>query len=73
MPKVTMQEAVANMQYNNNRAKQNPKIQKEFLAEYLYANPNNYQEMLELYTYYGFKYTPSLWAYQQVQYKEVKP
>ncbi len=71
MDKVTIQEAIANMQYNHERAKQNPAIQKEFLAEYMYANPNDYSQMLDLYTYYGFKYGKSLWAYQQLQYIKI--
>ena len=70
MDNITIQEAIADMEYNQERAKQNPKIQKEFSAEYMFADPNNYAEMLELYNYYGFKYCKSLWAYQQLQYKK---
>ena len=58
------------MEYNYALAQKFPDNQKEFATEYFYANPNNYNEMAELYTFYGYKYSRSLWAYQQMAYQQ---
>ncbi len=52
--------------------KNTQKKQKEFAAEYLYSDPNNYNEMVELYTAYGYKYSRSLWAYQQAIFQQAE-
>ncbi len=70
MSKVSIEEAIKNMEYNQARAKQYPDKQKEFADEYRHANPNDFNEMLELYTFYGYQYSWSLWAYQQARYEE---
>lgn len=59
-----------NMKYNHKRAQKYPNKQKEFADEYMYSNPNDYKEMVELYKYYGYQYSRSLWAYQQVVYQK---
>ena len=58
------------MEYNNALARKYPDNQKQFALEYEYSNPNNYCEMLGLYNYYGYKYSRSLWAYQQLVYEK---
>ncbi len=58
------------MHYNYALAQKYPEKQKEFAKEYFYSNPNDYKEMLNLYSYYGYKYSRSLWAYQQMVYQQ---
>lgn len=48
MGKVSIQEAIDNMEYNYALAQKFPDNQKEFAAEYFYSDPNNYNEMAEL-------------------------
>jgi hypothetical protein len=36
----------------------------------MYCNPNEYDEMKNLYEAYGYKYSRSLWALHQVAYNE---
>jgi hypothetical protein len=70
MGKISIQEAIENMAYNHALARKYPENQKEFETEHFYSDPHNYDEMLELYTAYGYKYSPSLWAYQQMVYQQ---
>ncbi len=70
MHKITYEEAMQNMDYNYALAQKYPEKQKEFATEYYYSNPNDYKEMVELYSYYGYKYSRSLWAYQQMVYQQ---
>lgn len=72
MHKITYEEAMQNMVYNYALAQKYPKNQKEFAAEYMYSDPSNYNEMVELYTAYGYKYSRSLWAYHQAKYQEAE-
>jgi len=69
MNKISLEVALAEQDFNAKLAKQQPKKQKEFQDEYMYSNPNDYGEMKKLYEYYGYKYSSSLWALQQVTYK----
>ena len=70
MNKISLQEAVENINCNNALAQKYPSKQKDFSVEYMYSNPNNYYEMLELYSFYGYKYSRSLWAYQLAVYQK---
>jgi len=70
MEKISIEEAMKNIEYNHMLAQKYPDKQKEFAGEYMYSNPNDYKEMVELYSFYGYQYSRSLWAYQQVVYQE---
>ena len=70
MGQFSMKEAMEDMEHNRKRAEEYPEKQKEFLDEYMYSDPNNFEEMKELYAYYGYRYSLSLWAYQQGIYNE---
>ena len=70
MKKLSIDEANKNLRFNQKRAKKYPEIQKEFLDEYMYSNPNDFEEMTKLYEYYGYKYSRSLWALHQLEYNE---
>lgn len=70
MDKISIEEAIKNTEYNRKHAQKYPDKQKKCADEYIYSDPNDYEEMVELYTYYGFQYSRSLWAYQQVIYEE---
>lgn len=70
MNKVSLEIALEEQEFNAKLAEQQPEKQKEFLDEYMYSNPNDYKEMVELYTFYGYQYSPSLWAYQQMIFQE---
>ena len=72
MHKITYKEAMQNMEYNYALAQKYPRKQKEFAAEYMYSDPNNYDEMLELYAFYGYKNSRSLWAYQQAIFQQAE-
>ncbi len=72
MGKVSIQEAIENMEYNYALAQKYPDNQKEFAAEYFYSDPSNYSEMVELYTAFGYKYSRSLWAYQQAIFQQAE-
>ncbi len=43
MNKISVEEAMRNMEYNHNLAQKYPKKQKEFAVEYMYSNPNDYK------------------------------
>lgn len=70
MEKVTAKQALEDQEYNAKLAKQQPEKQKDFEAEHMYSNPNDYEAMKELYEAYGYKYSRSLWALQQVSYND---
>ena len=67
---ISIHEAFKNQEYNLKRSKDYPESEKEFHDEYMYSNPNDFQEMKELYSYFGYQYSRSLWAMQQVAYNE---
>lgn len=70
MGQFSIVEAMGDIEFNSKRAQQYPEKQKEFGEEYMYSNPNDFEEMVELHAYYGYKYSLSLWAYQQAVYSE---
>ena len=70
MDKVWLEEVIKNIEYNNAYAQKYPDKQKEFADEYIYSNPNNIKQMKEIYTFYGYQYSWSLWAYQQKVFQE---
>jgi hypothetical protein len=70
MDKVTIKQALEDQEYNAKLSVQQPEKQKEFEAEHMYSNPNDYEAMKELYEAYGYKYSRSLWALQQVSYND---
>lgn len=72
MDKLSIDEAMRNMEYNYTLTQEYPDKQKEFAEEYMYSNPNDYKEMVELHMFYGYQYSRSLWAYQQVVYQEAE-
>ncbi len=67
---MTIKQALEDQEYNAKLAVQQPEKQKEFEAEHMYSNPNDYEAMKELYEAYGYKYSRSLWALQQVSYND---
>lgn len=70
MSGVSLQVALDEQAYNANLAEQNPENQEKFMAEFMYSDPNNFEEMKELYEAYGYKYSRDLWALQMVAFKE---
>ena len=70
MNNVSLKVALEEQEFNATLAKNQPEKQKQFSEEYMYANPNDYNAMKELYEAYGYKYSRSLWALQQVAYNE---
>ena len=70
MHKVSLLIALEEQKFNAKIAEKQPVKQKEFLNEYMYSNPNEYEEMKKLYESYGYKYSRCLWALQQVAYNE---
>ncbi len=70
MDKPILNQALRDMEFNVKRAQMFPDNQKEFYDEYMNANPNDFEEMKELYTYYGYRYSRSLWALQQLSFQE---
>ncbi len=68
MKEFSIEEVMSDMDHNWKLAQQFPEKQKEFHDEYMYSNPNDLEEMIKLHADYGYKYSLSLWAYQQAMY-----
>lgn len=68
--KLTLDEAGQNIAFNEKRSKKYPAIYEEFYDELMYSNPNDYDEMKRLYDFYGYQYSPSLWALNQLAFVE---
>lgn len=70
MEKITLKIALEEQEFNAKLAGKQPEKQIEFQNEYFYSNPNDYEVMKELYESYGYQYSRSLWALQQVVYND---
>lgn len=70
MGEFSLDEVGRNLEYNDKLAKQNPEKYKEFHDEYMYSDPNDFEETKKLYEFYGLQYSLSLWVVQQMEFAE---